>query len=46
MDTLYFQNEIVKVTDFIDFLNGTRIPKSIPVIEEEMYALKSNNLIN
>ena len=45
MDTLYFRSEIEKIPDFIGFLNGTKSPKNTPVIEEAMYELKYNNMI-
>lgn len=45
MDTLYFRSEIEKIPDFIGFLDGTKNPKSMPIIEEEMYKLQYNNMI-
>lgn len=45
MDTVYFRDEISKVTDFVDFINDKKIPKSSPVIEEEMYKAQYNNML-
>lgn len=45
MDTIYFKQEINNIPDFIGFLNGTKTTASPPVIEEEMYKLHYNNLI-
>jgi len=45
MDTLYFQQEIDKITDVIPLLTGEKEPKSKPVLEEKMYKLKYNNVV-
>ena len=45
MDTLYFQQEIEKITDVIPFLTGEKEPKSAPILEEKMYKLKYNNAV-
>lgn len=46
MDTLYFRKEAEKLGDFILFLNGRKNPKNDPIIEEEMYKLQYNNLMD
>lgn len=45
MDTLYFRGEITKVSDFVSYLNGSKTPESSPVIEEDMYKMQYNNMI-
>jgi hypothetical protein len=45
MDTLYFQQEIDKITDVIPFLTGEKEPKNKPILEEKMYELKYNNVV-
>ena len=46
MDTVYFRKEVDSITDFIPFLTGRRSPKSDPVVEEKMYQLQYNNLMD
>ena len=45
MDTIYFKSEIVKITDFIDFLKDIKKPHSPPVVEEKMYKERYNNML-
>lgn len=45
MDTLYFRQEISKVTDFIGFLTGDKTPINAPVLESDMYSANYNNLL-
>ena len=45
MDTLYFRNQIDTINDFILFLNGQKEPTGEPVIEEKMYAMNYNNVV-
>jgi len=45
MDTVYFKGEIVKISDFIDFIKDIKKPQTIPVLEEEMYKKQYNNMI-
>ena len=45
MDTLYYRDEIKHATGFGDFLNGTTSPKSEAVLEEDMYKMKYNNVM-
>jgi len=45
MNTVYFRNQIDKVTDLIDFTTGARSPDCKPVLEEDMYKLQYNNVL-
>ena len=45
MDVLYFKSEIEKISDFMGFLDGTKIPKSPPIVEAKMYEMRYNNMI-
>lgn len=45
MDTIYFRQEIEKITDFIGFLTGESSPVSEPITEQDMFDLKRNNLV-
>ena len=45
MDTVYFRNQIDKVTDLIDFTTGAKSPSCEPVLEEAMYKLQYNNVL-
>lgn len=44
MNTLYYRNEIQNVKEFNLFLTGEKSPVTPPVLEEDMYKLKYNNL--
>ena len=46
MDTLYFRSEIDKVTDFIKFLDGSKAPINLPILEEDMYKMQYSNLVD
>lgn len=43
-NTLYFRSEVNNINDIVEILTK-REPTSKPVIEEEMYAQKYNNLV-
>jgi hypothetical protein len=45
MDTLYFRNDAKTIQNFCDCLKGINTPKSEPIIEEKMYSMQYNNLI-
>lgn len=45
MDTLYFKGEADKISDFIEILRGKREFKSTPIIEEDMYKMGYNNVM-
>jgi phage FluMu protein Com len=45
MDTVYFRSEVDAMKDFLFMLEDNCQPKSNPVIEEEMYKLRYNNLM-
>jgi hypothetical protein len=45
MNTLYFKGETNKISDFIEILKGDREPQSKPVIEEVMYKMAYNNVM-
>jgi hypothetical protein len=45
LDTIYFRKEVDKITDVIPFLTGEKEPKSEPLLEEEMYKQKDNNVV-
>jgi len=45
MDTLYFRKEIEQISDFMGFLSGEKEPINKPIIEEEMYKLQYNNVV-
>jgi|SaaInlV_165m_DNA_1040744.scaffolds.fasta_scaffold17943_3 hypothetical protein len=46
MDTVYFRSEVENsILEFCDLLNGEKNPSSEPILEEEMYKLGYNNLI-
>ena len=44
MDTLYFRKEISKLVDILPLLSGERRPSSEPVLEEDMFKMKYNNV--
>jgi hypothetical protein len=45
MDTLYFRNQFNTISDFIQFLEGEKSPTVEPIIEEEMYKMQYNNVV-
>lgn len=45
MDTMYFRSEVASMKDFLLLLSGKTSPEHFPVIEEEMYKMKYNNLL-
>lgn len=45
MDTLYFKSETNNISDFIALLSGNKEPKSQPLIEEDMYKMGYNNVV-
>ena len=46
MNTVYFRKQIDKITDLIDFTTGTKSPSCEPVLEEDMYKLQYNNVLD
>jgi len=44
-DTLYFRKEIDHIEDFCELLVGNKKPKNNPVIEENMYRMMYNNVV-
>ena len=40
-----FKKEVKNFKEFADFITGIKIPQNIPIIEEEMYKIGYNNLI-
>jgi hypothetical protein len=46
MDMVYFKSEAETMNDFISLLSGNREPKSKPIIEEEMYKMCYNNVMD
>ena len=45
MDTIYFRRQIREIKDFIALLDGLESPDCPPVVEEEMYKLRYNNVM-
>jgi len=45
MDTMYMREGIDTIHDFIDLLTEDTDPKSEPLLEEKMYSLQYNNLV-
>lgn len=45
MDTIYFREDVYDIADFISFLKNEKKPNNLPIIEEEMYKIKYNNLV-
>lgn len=45
MDSVYFRQEANNIPEFISLLNNNKIPVSNPVLEEVMYKLQYNNVI-
>jgi len=46
MNVLYYRKEVKNTEDFLPFLTGEKSPISMPELEEDMYKLKYNNLID
>lgn len=46
MDVLYYRQEVKSTNEFLPFLTGEKSPISTPELEESMYKLKYNNLID
>jgi hypothetical protein len=45
MDTVYYREEIDDITKFIKLLTDSS-PRTDPIIEEDMYKMQYNNIIN
>lgn len=45
MNTLYYRKQVSSVKDFNKILDGSISPNVEPVLEEDMYKLKYNNLV-
>ena len=45
MNTVYYRGQISKVSEFSDFLNSEKIPNSEPILEENMYKMQYNNIV-
>ena len=45
MDTIYFRKAIKSLNDASPFMNGTQIPIQDPILEENMYKMGYNNLV-
>jgi hypothetical protein len=46
MDSVYYRSAVnSRITEFSSYINGYKKPESKPVVEEEMYKLRYNNLI-
>lgn len=45
MDTVYFRGSSKTMQDFVQLLDGSKEPQVEPVIEEEMYKMQYNNLL-
>jgi len=45
MDTVYYRESLKDVHDFTDYVNNDKSPSSKPIVEEEMYKLGYNNLV-
>jgi hypothetical protein len=45
MDTLYFKSEAGNISSFIEILSGNKEPNSVPVLEETMYKMGYNNVM-
>jgi hypothetical protein len=46
MDTVYFHKQVESVKDFIPFLTGEKVPSSESIIEEKMYKMQYNNVVD
>ena len=45
MDTLYFRGEADTIEEFTLLLMGQRWPESSPIVEEKMYKMQYNNVL-
>ena len=45
MDTLYFRKEVEDIDDLCSLLKETKSPKTEPFVEEKMYNMNYNNII-
>lgn len=45
MDTLYYRKQIKELSDLSKYLSGELVPEITPVLEEEMYKMGYNNLV-
>jgi hypothetical protein len=45
MDTLYYPKEISTIKDFIDIISQKTLIKNKPIVEENMYKLQYNNMV-
>lgn len=45
MDDIYYREGVEKLSDFISFLNGKKSPCSNPILEEDMYKMNCNNVV-
>ena len=45
MNTFYYRKEAENINDFISVLNGEKMLKSEPVLEENMFKLQYNNAV-
>lgn len=46
LDTLYFREKIKNIKGFSDILNGVATVCSVPLLEEKMYSLRYNNVVD
>ena len=46
MDTVYFRVKLTNINDFISMLDDTCAPTEDPIIEEDMYKLQYNNIMD
>lgn len=44
MDTLYYRQVVSNMQDFCDLMHGDKAPQDQPIIEEEMYKQRYNNV--
>jgi rubrerythrin len=45
MDTVYFRNQASNMSEFIELVAGDKAPDCSPVVEEDMYKLQYNNVM-
>ena len=45
MDTLYFRDKDINIYSFCSYLKGDSSPETNPIIEEDMYKLSYNNIM-
>lgn len=46
MDTIYFKEDIKQISDIVPLLMNEKQPQSKPILEEEMYKLNYNNVLD